>query len=712
MIDDRKQDGLFTLSTVHTSYQMKVDADGRLLHVYYGPRTASELTDARKQHPDPGCWPNLLPMEYGAPGIGDHRIPAVVPEFADGTEAADFRFVSARAESGKYALPGMPAFYGDAAEAQTLRITLCDQATGLEAELLYGVLEQKDLITRTVTLHNGGKTPVRLRRASSLSMDFSCGAQLDWVTFDGAWAAERKPCRTPVRPGEQSVGSVCGVPAHAHNPFVMLCTPDATETAGCCWGFALVYSGNFLAQVEKSESGIRLAMGIHPYHFCWTLAPGESFTAPECAMVYSNRGFSAMSRSFHRAIRENLMRGRWKDMNQPHPVLINSWEAAYFDFDEERLVALARAAKKADIDLFVLDDGWFKGRNDDTTSLGDWTVDRKKLPNGIPELCRKINAEGLAFGIWVEPEAVSPDSDLYRAHPDWALQIPGRETLPIRHQYTLDFSRADVRDGIWQQLKALLDSCPIRYVKWDMNRSLADVYSAALPPERQGEVYHRYVLGLYDLQQRMVETYPDLLLENCSGGGARFDCGMLFYSPQIWCSDNTDAQDRLTIQYGTSFCYPPACMGAHFSLSPNQFTGRTASVEARMAAALSGTFGFELDLTKYSDAQLAELKPWIALYRAHGAMLRTADYYRLKAPDGHGAAWMFAAPDGSEAAVFVVGSMLDGTCLPLQGLEESAIYRAQNGKTCRGDLLMGRGLPLPRAHGDVPAEIWYFVRQQ
>lgn len=711
----------FTLSTPHTSYQMKLDADGRLLHSWFGrrlPEPCPDMADPREPHGDPGCWPDLLPLEYPVPGTADNRIFAACPEYADGTEAADLRYVSHEILPGKYTLPGLPAFRDDAG-AETLAVTLQD-AAGLQVRLLYAVYPDCDLITRAAVLTNAGTAPLTLRQAASACLDFA-PRPLDFITTDGVWAGERTPHRAAVRPGVQSISSLKGIPGHGHNPAVVLCSPDATETAGEAWGALLVYSGSFEIAVESCEAGTRLVAGIQPYHFAWTLAPGESFAAPEAAFVYSNAGLGEMSRRFHTAIRSHLLPPAWADAAKPRPVLINSWEACYFNFDEDRLLALARAAKKADIDLFVLDDGWFKGRDSDTTSLGDWVADTRKLPDGLPGLCKKINAEGLDFGLWVEPEAISPDSDLYRAHPDWALHIPGRDTVAIRHQYTLDFSRPEVVDAIWAQLKGILDSCPIKYIKWDMNRSLANVYSTALPAARQGEVYHRYVLGVYELQRRLTEAYPELLLENCAGGGARFDCGMLYYSPQIWCSDNTDARARMSIQYGTSLFYPGCVMGAHFSTVPNHCTGHLSTPEARMALALFGTFGFELDLTTYTDEELAALTPYIHWYREHGALLRGGDLYRLidPTPANLGTAWITVAPDKSEAAVFAVGTALNGTGKPrprlvLQGLDENAVYTVTDGSTtqrCTGFVLQTLGLPLPGDYGQVPAKIFTLMKE-
>lgn len=553
----------FTLYTTHTSYQMAVGPKGMLLHTYYGTRLPDEapnLADSRVPHGDPGCWPDLMPQELSGAGTADHRTPAVVPEYADGTEAAAFVFERAKVHIGKPQLQGLPMFRdGDGVE--TLSVFLKD---------------------------------------------------------------------------------ACGL--------------------------------------------------------------GE------------------MSRRFHTAIRTRLLPPKWQDMTAPRPVLINSWEACYFDFDEKKLLELAVASKKADIDLFVLDDGWFKGRNDTSSSLGDWAADKNKLPNGLPGLCKKINLLGLQMGLWVEPEAISPDSDLYRSHPDWAFTIAGREPLEIRQQYTLDFSRPEVVDGIWEQLDAILQSCPLKYLKWDMNRSLAHVYNAKLPAKRQGEVYHRYVMGVYELQRRLTEKYPDLLLENCAGGGARFDCGMLYYSPQIWCSDNTDARARLVIQYGTSLFYPGCVMGAHFSTVLNHCTGHVSTVEARMAAALSGTFGFELDLTKYSEEELAELRPYVAWYRQHGALLRGGELHRLvdPEPNGLGAAWMIAAENGSEAAVFAVGDALTGAHgttslnsrprLVLEGLDPAAQYTDEEEQLYLGSQLMTTGLELPGGRGQTPAKIWYLKK--
>lgn len=762
--DNKKK--TITLSTPNTSYQMKIDEEGRLLHSWYGCRLPVErggipdMTEERMPHSDPGCLPDLLSLEYPAPGLADNRIYAVCAEYADGSQAAELRFTGSTSMQDKYTLPALPSFrQGEGAES--LCITLQDSA-GLQVQLWYGIYEDCDLITRAAVLTNTGSDPLTLCEVSSACLDLP-SVPMDLLTIDGVWAGECTPCRAALRPGEQTISSVKGIPGHAHNPAVILCDPKANENYGSCYGMLLVYSGSYAITAQKSEAGIRLKGGIHPYHFVWRLAPGESFTAPEAAFVYSGTGLGQLSRQFHDAIRRHLLPPNWTDASKPRPVLINSWEACYFDFNEEKLLQLASAAKKADIDLFVLDDGWFQGRNDDSTSLGDWVADKEKLPEGLPGLCQKINDLDMDFGLWVEPEAISPQSELYRAHPDWALHIPGRETVPIRHQYTLDFSRAEVVDGIWKMLEEVLSSCHVKYLKWDMNRSLANVYSAALPAGRQGEVYHRYVLGVYELQRRLTEAYPTLLLENCASGGGRFDCGMLYYCPQIWCSDNTDAAARTYIQYGTGLFYPGCVMGAHFSCVPNHCTSHISSVEARMALALQGTFGFELDLTSYSEEELLALRPYIRWYRRHGALLRGGDLYRLLTPDTGeaGSAWMIVSKDQKEAAVFAVGSALRGTTtqrigdrrprLRLQGLKEDEYYYVAEGvdeecadeecadkecvdeqcadekyanKECAneegahdiyemqetavsGFVLQHKGLALPGDFGQMPGRIWY-----
>ncbi len=717
VLDEKNR--VFTLHTRSTTYQMKADRHQVLLHTYYGPRTEGGDLSYYIRSADRGFSPNpseagrdraysldTLPQEYSGCGVGDFRTPALELEPADGSRAADLRYKSHKRRKGKYALPGLPAFFGGEEEWETLSVTLTDEAAGAEVELLYGVLEERDLITRAVRITNQGEKPLSVCRAASLNLDFFSPGELDLVTFDGCHIMERSVNRTPLHPGVHSVGSVRGTSSHHHNPFVILCQREAGEDSGLCYGAALLYSGNFEAAVEVTRTGNdRLTLGINPYHFRFVLAPGESFVTPEAALVCSPNGFGQMSRQFHRAIRENLLRDPWAGKRKP--VLINNWEATEFNFDAELLVGIARSAAGLGMEMFVMDDGWFGNRNTDYSSLGDWQVDQKKLPGGLEALVPRIQKLGMTFGLWVEPEMVSEDSDLYRAHPDWALGIPGRAQTLGRSQMVLDFSRREVRDHIYGELRKVLDSAEIAYVKWDMNRSLTDVWSSALPPERQGEVYHRFVLGLYEMLERLRTDYPHILVEGCSGGGGRFDAGMLYYTPQIWCSDNTDAIDRLRIQYGTSFCYPVGTMGAHVSAVPNGQTGRSVPIRTRGVVAMCGTFGYEMDLRNCTEEEKTVVREQTETFKARWRLIQEGDYYRLTDPfrEGPYTAWEQVSEDRREALVSVVMGTVHGA-LPFltvkaKGLDPQASYRI-NGSTDRytGEMLMNIGIPLPVPEGD------------
>jgi len=708
-----KKNQVFTLHTRHTTYQMKADKYGVLLHTYYGPRLEGEDLSRLIRYADRGFCPNLaeaghrrdysldtLPQEYSTSGVGDFRLPSIQLEREDGDSAADLRFTGCQVREGKYALEGLPAFHGEG--GQTLAVTLEDKGSGVEVELLYGVFEDYDLITRTARVTNRGTGTVLLRQAASLCLDLP-RADLDLITFDGRHMMERTPHRAPLRPGVQSVGSTRGASSHQHNPFVVLCERDADEDHGLCIGAMLLYSGNFQAAAERDPfENARLTLGIHPWRFCFPLAPGESFTAPEAALVLSEKGLTGMSLRFHRAIRERLLR----QPADPKPVLVNSWEAAFFDFDGEKLVDLARASAPLGIELFVMDDGWFGRRDDDTSGLGDWFVNTDKLPGGLEALVPRVRELGMQFGIWVEPEMVSEDSDLFRAHPDWILGKPHELHARGRGQLVLDFSRKEVRDAVWEALAKVLRSADIRYVKWDMNRSLTEVWSAALPARRQGEVYHRFVLGVYDLLERLRSEFPHILVEGCGGGGGRFDGGMLYYTPQIWCSDNTDAVDRLGIQYGTSFCYPPCTMGAHVADSPSQWTGRSIPLETRGTAAMSGAFGYELDLTEATEEERAVIREQTAFYKAHRALLHDGDYYRLSDPFRDPfAAWEHVSPDRREALACVVFNPSHASppflTLRLKGLNPALRYRLDGAEEAvTGACLMEAGVPLPMPAGD------------
>ena len=711
ILDDKKR--LFTIQTCHTTYQMKADCNGVLLHTYYGPRIQEGDLSRLIRFADRGFSPNpseagkdrtysldTLPQEYSGSGEGDFRLPSLELELPDGSYAADLRYVEAHIRSGKYSLEGLPAFFASAEEAETLSIALRDVYAGIRVELLYGVLEKYDLITRAVKITNVGEDTVRLRRVASLCLDFS-GEKLDFLTFDGGHVKERGLNRTPLRPGVQSVGSVRGISSHQHNPFVMLCEPDADEEHGVCYGAALLYSGNFEAAAERSQfEDVRLTLGIHPFHFCWTLEPGQSFTAPEAALVCSADGFGPMSRQLHRAVLDHLLRDEWKGRRKP--VQVNSWETFYFDYDHERLLKLARESADLGVELFVLDDGWFGHRNDDSSSLGDWWENPQKLPGGLSALSAELRQIGMELGVWIEPEMVSEDSELYRAHPDWVLNPGSRPYTRGRDQLVLDYTRPDVREYIFQALKKLLDEAEISYLKWDMNRALTQVWSAALPADRQGEVYHRYVLGVYEMLERVRQASPHTLIEGCSGGGGRFDLGMLYYTPQIWCSDNTDAIDRLSIQYGTSFAYPPAAMGAHVSAVPNEQTGRSVPFETRATVALSGTFGYELNLGTLPAEEKAQVRRQIQAYKESYDLVQRGDYYRLSppCPDGAPTAWLHVSENKREALLCLVAGQSHAGApfrkVKLSGLDPALQYRVgDEAELWPGDVLMRAGYPLP-----------------
>ena len=716
------KDNLFTLHTKHTTYQLAADAYGFLLHTYYGPRAEGDFRRLIRRA-DRGFSPNpneeghrrtysldTLLMECPASGAGDFREPMIAARFADGSSVVDLRFAGAEVRPGKHMPAGMPGFHG---EAETLCVKLRDGVTGLEAELLYGVFEDLDLITRAVRLKNGGVAPVVLTCAASACLDFP-RADLDVVTFDGRHTMERIPHRAPAEPGVRAVSSRRGITSHQHNNFVAVCERDADETHGLAWGAALVYSGNFRTSAERSQfDTLRLVTGLSPDGFSWTLAPGETFDTPEAAFVCSAEGLGGMSRLLHRAIRENLCRGEWAAAERP--VLLNTWEAFYYDFTADDVVDAARAAADAGVDLLVLDDGWFGVRGSDRGGLGDWDVNEKKLPGGLGPLAERVKALGLSFGLWIEPEMVSEDSRLYRAHPDWALRVPGRPATRGRSQLVLDLTRADVRDAVWEQLRATLRSADIRYVKWDMNRSLTDVWTPSLPADRQGEAAHRYTLGVYDLLDRFCREFPHILLEGCCGGGGRFDCGMLYYCPQIWCSDNTDAADRLLIQYGTSFAYPVSAMGAHVSAVPNEQTGRTVSLHTRGVVAMAGTFGYELDPRKLTADERAEMRAQIAQFRKLYRVIQCGEYDRLTDPCAGGlAAWQHTMADKSEALVCAVTGPARSNSAFLtvypRRLDPEAVYVVDGVQRVSGAALMYGGLPVPQQPGDWRAVQFHLVR--
>ena len=713
-----KSDRTFTIQTKNTTYQMQVDPYGFLLHLYYGKKTDGSCMDYLLTYYDRGFSGNpfdagddrtysmdVLPQEYPSYGTGDYRSTALIIENADGSTACDLRYRSHHIFNGKYKIPGLPAVYAAETESQTLEIVMEDAVTGVEVTLQYGVLPDYDVITRSEKIVYRGEGKICIRKAQSACLDFVQG-KYDLLTFYGRHAMERTMQREPVAHGSHVIGSVRGTSSHQYNPMMILADEHTTDQYGNCYAMSFVYSGNFKGETLKDQFGqTRALMGLQDEMFSYPLAEGETFYTPEVLLTFSGSGMNLLSQNLHRCIRQHICRGKYKE--SVRPVLVNSWEAAYFDFDGDTLYELAKEAKNAGIDMLVLDDGWFGKRDDDNSGLGDWFVNEKKLGGTLGDLIKKINDLGVKFGIWVEPEMISEDSNLYREHPDWALTIPGRNPVHARNQLVLDFSRKEVVDHIFDQICKVLDQGNIEYVKWDMNRSLMDVFSRGT--EDQGRVMYDYVLGLYDFLERIVTRYPDLLIEGCSGGGGRFDAGMMYYTPQIWCSDNTDALDRLQIQYGTSFGYPVSAVGSHVSAVPNHQTGRITSLHTRGVVAMAGTFGYELNLGKLSEEEKQEIRLQVEEYRKFAPLIQTGLYYRLSDPAREEyAAWAFVSEDQKEVLLNVVLQEIHGNMtvnyVKLQGLKCSAIYRdTETGKSYNGAALMEAGIPMPVEMGEFKA---------
>ena len=655
---------------------------------------------------------DTLPLEYAGAGVGDFRVPAVAAVHADGSSALDLRYYSHTVKPGKYGIEGLPAVYAAEDEAETLEVVLRDTASAVEVTLLYAVLPALDLVTRCARIRNLGETPVTLTKAASLCLDISRGSW-EWVHFHGRHAMERQMERRLLFHGIQEIGSTRGTSSHHQNPTVLLCTPDCTETAGACIGAALVYSGSHQTRLECDQLGqVRMVMGIHPDLFRWELKAGETFSTPEVMLSYSDTGLETLSHHFHQAIREHICRGKYQLAERP--VLINNWEATYFGFDTEKILHIAEEAARLGVDMLVLDDGWFGKRDDDCSGLGDWFVNETKLSGGLHDLVEKIKGMGMRFGIWFEPEMISEDSDLYRKHPDWAIRIPDRAPMRSRYQLVLDMANPEVQEYLFRVMSDVLHSADISYVKWDMNRSISDWYTRTLPADRQGEMPHRYVLGLYALLERLTAAFPDVLFEGCSGGGGRFDAGMLYYCPQIWCSDDTDAYERTKIQYGTSFFYPVSAVGSHVSTVPNHQTGRITPFETRGTVAMAGSFGYELDLNLLSDGEKQEVAEQIRQFKTYGPLIHNGKYYRLTNPMAEDAAlWEFAAQDGSE--VLVQGMLFHAEAnvlrrtVQLRGLDAEKRYRLDGTEQVyTGAALMAGGVLLPKAWGDYTPVTMHF----
>lgn len=715
---------IFSLDTANTTYQMKVDQFGVLQHLYYGAKIYGDA-EYTVLYLDRGAGGTIydskgnatytldsLPREYPGIGVGDFRSSAVIVQNADSTESCDLRYVSHEIRAGKYALNGLPAVHASEEEAQTLSILLEDPLTKVQVELLYGVLEENDIITRSAKIVNGGKDKVVVEKAASACLDFLYG-NYDLISFHGTIAMEREFQRTEIAHGSYSIGSRRGTSSHQYNPAVIVAEHNATEDAGSCYGMVFVYSGNFLFEAEKDQHGqTRAIMGLQTDKFHYSLESGEVLVVPETILTYSENGFGELSQRYHRVMLEHVCRGKF--VHQTRPVLLNSWEACYMDFTGETIYQLAKEAAELGIEMLVMDDGWFGYRNNDKSSLGDWYVNEEKLGCTLKEMIDKVNALGVKFGIWFEPEMISEDSDLYRAHPDWAIQIPGRRPVLSRTQLVLDFSRKEVRDHIFNQVCDIVEQGNIEYIKWDMNRSLEDLYSTGC---EAGKLAYNYLLGVYEFLEKLTSKYPNILLEGCCSGGGRFDAGMLYYSPQIWCSDNTDALDRVRIQYGTSFFYPISAMGAHVSAVPNAHTQRTTSLNTRGVVAMGGTFGYEMNPALLSDEEKEEIKEQVVTFKKYADLIREGKYYRLSNPyQEELGAWQCVSENGDETLISMVRLAVHGSrktpYVKLKGLIPEATYvNVNDGKTYNGLALMKAGMPLPGLLGDGPACQIYLKKQ-
>lgn len=717
---------IFELDTRNTSYRIGIaDEEGFVGHIYYGQKIRPQKCDQflrtceapfvpSKNNRERCSFMDTFPTEYSGNGIGDYRESCIAVKTANGSRTVDLKFVDYDIVNGKPGISGLPASFAGEEEVQTLVVHMMDGGCGIDVDLIYSVFEDEDVITRSVSVKNAGDRDIRLTKVYSACIDMD-DEDFEMLTLHGSWARERQIERRPIAYGKQSVSSLRGESSHQDHPFMAWMTKGTDQTTGDVYGMHFVYSGNFIAQIEKSQfDSIRAVMGIHSEGFEWWLTPGETFTAPEVVLTYSHDGLGQMTRNLHDFYRCHMIRSRY--LHKKRPVLINNWEATYFDFDTDKLLAIAKSAAEHGIEMLVMDDGWFGHRNDDATSLGDWFVNENKIKGGLKHLVDEVNKLGLKFGIWMEPEMISPDSELYRKHPDWAFAVPERAATLSRNQYVLDLSRKEVRDYVYECVHNVISSANIEYVKWDMNRQLTDIGSVEFNGDRQGELAHRYVLGVYELQERLVNDFPDILLENCSGGGARFDPGMLYYSPQIWCSDDTDAIERLSIQEGTELIYPLSTMGAHVSDCPNHTVGRSTPFMTRAHVALAGTFGYELDITKISEEERAMIPEQVSMYHKYNDLVREGDYYRVASYRENGLydCWMVVAKDKSEALVTYVQVLgrpnMHSRKIKLLGLYAAADYRLDGtDEVYGGDLLMNARMLVEDMRGDYMSRLYHFV---
>ena len=727
---------LINIETKSSTYQMKIDKYQNLIHTFYGAKIGDTDMSQELVYMDRGFSGNpyeagkddrkysldYLPQEYSCFGTGDYRITGLQVKEAGGNKTCSLHYKDHRIEKGLHSITGLPAIHssaGDNDNYESLCVTLEDEVNGLIVELWYSIIDELDIIGRNVELKNNGKDLLTIEKAASVNLDIPFG-DYQLIRFTGRHAMERNFTRSDIEHGITSLGSVRGTSSHHYHPFSIVCDRHTTETHGGCYGFSFLYSGEYLTEIEKDQTGgIRFLMGIHPNDFEWLLEVGEDLCLPQVLLTYSDEGLGQLSRNYHKAINRNIVRGKWNSVRRP--VLINNWEATYFDFTGEKLVEIATEAHDMGVELFVMDDGWFGKRDDDNSGLGDWFANEEKLGCTLRELGEKITATGMQFGVWFEPEMVSEDSDLYRNHPDWAVQSPGRKPALGRNQLVLDYANPDVCDYMIARLGAILLGAPISYVKWDMNRSICDKYSNYLDVAHQGEFAHRYVLGLYRVLETLTQQFENVLFEGCSGGGGRFDAGMMYYTPQIWLSDNTDAINRLSIQYGSSFGYPVSTMGAHVSASPNHQTGRNTPLKTRSVVAMAGTFGYELDITKMTSVEKDQVREQISTFQRLYHIIQQGDYYRLSTPDDSCTVWSMVTDDKSEALISAVYHNVEANQLPthlsIPGLDPYAHYdicylndEFEYSNISTGQALLNGGLSLRPSQTDFDSVLIYLKK--
>ncbi|RDU22069.1 alpha-galactosidase [Anaerosacchariphilus polymeriproducens] len=721
-----KSNKIFKLDTQNTTYMMGMSEEGYLGHIYYGKkleRSGGKYLLRMEEAPytpssnfrDKSSFLDFFPSEYPTGGVGDYRESCLNIRNENGCMGCELLYHTFDIFKGKPALKGLPASFGTEKEVVTLQIICVDDVLNLRVELFYSVFNDSDVITRSVRVSNEGQKTLKIEKVYSACLDLE-NQEYEMISLHGSWARERHIQRSKVNYGKQLVSSTKGEPGHQEHPFIALVKPETNQENGEVYGMHFVYSGNFIGQAERTQFDfIRMIMGIHSDEFTWNLKPGESFQTPEVVMTYSSEGLGKMTRCLHDFYRNHMIRSPYK--HKKRPVLINNWEATYYDFNSDKLLAIAKEAKKAGIEMLVMDDGWFGERNSDNGSLGDWTVNTNKITSGLKDLVERVNQIGLDFGIWFEPEMVSPNSNLYREHPEWAIQIKGRETTQSRGQYVLDLSNPEVVDYAYECVAKILRSAPISYVKWDMNRQLCNLGSSYLTRESQQELFHKYVLGVYEMQERLITEFPYLLLENCSGGGARFDPGMLYYSPQIWCSDDTDAVERLKIQEGTAMIYPLSAIGAHVSDCPNHSVGRITPFMTRGHVALAGSFGYELDITKISKEDKDMIPKQVEMYHKYHDLVSEGDYYRISSwSENHCYdCWSVVSKNKQEVLVTYVQVLgapnSHSRRILLKGLDLNADYSLEGTEEIyTGELLVNAGFLVRSIWGDYQSRLYHFIR--